>query len=83
MDASNFGLRLKELRTRAGLTQPELAERAGLSKAGIADWEQGRRKPSWEVVLKLADALGVDCSAFHEAPAPVKPAGRGRPKRKK
>jgi DNA-binding XRE family transcriptional regulator len=84
MDAQNFGLRLRELREKSGLTQPELAEKAGLSKGGIADWEQGRRIPGWDVVLALAAALGVDCSAFQAAPASdAGPRGRGRPPKAK
>jgi transcriptional regulator with XRE-family HTH domain len=75
-----FAGRLKELRERAGLTQPELAERAGLSKDGIAHLEQGRREPAWATVLTLCQALGVDCSAFAQPPAKRPPQGRGRPK---
>jgi transcriptional regulator with XRE-family HTH domain len=54
-----FGPRLKQLREQPGLTQPELAERAQLSKGGVADLEQGRRKPTWETVLALCAARGV------------------------
>src|SRR5262245_10361830 len=80
MNAGQFGLRLKQLREAAGLTQPQLAEKAGLSKGGIANLEQGIREPAWSTVLLLAEALGVDCRAFQEAPAAdVKPRGRGRP----
>jgi transcriptional regulator with XRE-family HTH domain len=81
MASGDFGLRLKELREVAGLTQPGLAEKAGMSKGGIADLEQGVNQPSWDSVRKLAAALGVTTEAFNVAPSPdVKPAGRGRPK---
>ena len=76
-----FAGRLKELREGKGLTQPQLAERAGMTKAGIADLEQGRRKPSWETVLALAKALGVSCEEFTKAPAEREPAGPGRPRK--
>ena len=80
MDVSRFGLRLKELRELAGLTQPQLAEKAGMSKGGVADLEQGRREPSWATVLTLAEALGVNCLAFQQAPdSEAAPRGRGRP----
>jgi transcriptional regulator with XRE-family HTH domain len=79
MSASNFAGRLKELRERAGLTQQALADKAGLSKAGIADLEQARREPSWSTAVALAEALGVDCRAFLQDPAPRPQTERGRP----
>src|SRR4051794_11225664 len=79
-DASNrFGLRLKELREQAGLTQVQLAERATLSKAGIAHLEQGEREPTWSTVQALCSALGVSSEAFHQEPAERPATGRGRP----
>jgi transcriptional regulator with XRE-family HTH domain len=70
----HFGGRLKELREQAGLTQEQLAHAAGLTKDGIAQLEQGRRSPSWETVLAVAEALKVSCEAFAVAPV-----DRGRP----
>jgi transcriptional regulator with XRE-family HTH domain len=64
LDASNFGLRLRQLREKAGLTQKELADRARLSQNGISQWEAGKREPAWSAVLALCHALGVDCRAF-------------------
>jgi transcriptional regulator with XRE-family HTH domain len=61
-----FHLRLKRLREAAGLTQGELAERAGMSKGGVANLEQGIRRPEWDTVQALAKALGVDCRAFQD-----------------
>jgi transcriptional regulator with XRE-family HTH domain len=74
-----FGVRLKELRVVAGLTQPELAELAGMAKAGIANLEQGRTSPAWETVVRLCRALGVKCDAFLEPPADMSTTARGRP----
>jgi transcriptional regulator with XRE-family HTH domain len=76
-----FPARLRELRESAGLTQGDLAKRAGLSIAGVTQLEQGRRKPAWETVQKLAAALGVSCEAFNEPPASDDPAPRGRPRK--
>jgi transcriptional regulator with XRE-family HTH domain len=82
-----FGQRLKSLRESKGLTQKGLADLAGLSQKGVSQWENGERIPGWDAVLKLCQALGVDCNAFgklddtpNEKPAPK--AGRGRPKKK-
>jgi transcriptional regulator with XRE-family HTH domain len=69
MPATTFGLRLKELRRQAGLTQVALAKAAGLSKTGVTDLEQGRREPSWRTLLALADALRIELSRFREPPA--------------
>jgi transcriptional regulator with XRE-family HTH domain len=79
-----FGSRLKILREAAGLSQAALAEKAEMNVFGIAKLEQGTREPSWATVLKLAKALGVDCTAFadcDEVNEPEKPAtkkGKGK-----
>jgi transcriptional regulator with XRE-family HTH domain len=79
---TGFATRLRELREAAGLTQVQLAERAGLHLHGLTKLEQGDRAPSWSTVLALAEALGVECTAFikpthSEQVAPKR--GRGRP----
>jgi transcriptional regulator with XRE-family HTH domain len=92
-----FADRLRELREQAGLTQAQLAESSGLPLGSIRNYEQGQREPYWQVVFKLAEALGVSCEAFkgcvgagqvEDKPAPVKrpaavrDAGGGSPARK-
>jgi transcriptional regulator with XRE-family HTH domain len=79
MNAHWFAGRLKELREQAALTQEQLGERAGLSKAGIADLEQQRRKPAWETVVALCQALGVGPDAFLREPRAAPEPRRGRP----
>jgi len=79
MEASWFGVRLRELRTLAGLTQAALATLTGLNKFTIAQLEQGRSKPYWETVLTLAKALGVTPNAFAEKPGTTVLISRGRP----
>ena len=51
--------RLKELRTRKGLTQAELAELVGVSRKTINTVENGVFTPSTTLALKLARALGA------------------------
>jgi len=63
---TGFAAALKRLREEAGLSQAALAERAGLNVFGVAKIEQGLREPGWATVLKLAAALGVECTAFCE-----------------
>lgn len=52
-------LKLKELRLECGLSQGDLAERIGVQNYTIGNWERGRAEPSAELIVKLADALGV------------------------
>lgn len=50
---------LRERRkTAGGLTQQELAERAGVTRQSIISIEQGKYRPSVELALMLARALG-------------------------
>lgn len=51
---------VREARRRAGLTQRELAERAGTTQSSIARLERGRTNPSFELVLRLVRACGMD-----------------------
>ncbi|MBU0672380.1 MAG: helix-turn-helix transcriptional regulator, partial [Candidatus Margulisbacteria bacterium] len=46
-------------RSKHSLSQFQLAHKAGLTVTAIANYEQGRAKPSYEVLIKIADALGV------------------------
>jgi DNA-binding XRE family transcriptional regulator len=64
----DFILRLKALREERNLTQDQLAEEAGLSLPTISALEQGQRAPSWDTVLRLAKALGVDPNEFCVSP---------------
>lgn len=62
--SSAFGLRLRELREAAGLTQQQLGEKAGMAYQTIAKYERGASIPTWPVVERLADALKVKTDAF-------------------
>ncbi len=53
---------IREERNKAGLTLDELAEKAGLSKTYLWELEQdeaGVKRPSADIVLKIADALSL------------------------
>jgi transcriptional regulator with XRE-family HTH domain len=79
MDLKQFGMRLKELRSQAGMTQEQLAERAGVKRDAVARWERGVREPSWSNVLALAAALEEPLEAFTVPPGDVAKPRRGRP----
>jgi transcriptional regulator with XRE-family HTH domain len=77
-----FAGRLRELREQAGLSRQQLADRAGMkSEAGIRNLEQGIRRPSWDTVLALCQALGVSCDAFTQPPGELPPPRVGRPRK--
>lgn len=64
-----LGLRVRDFRTRAGLTLEQLGERAGVSGAFVAHIEAGRKNASLATVRKLARALGVSPSEMLADPA--------------
>lgn len=58
--SENFAKRLKNIREdEKKLSQAELAEKAGLQTAAISHFETGQRKPSFENLKRLANALNV------------------------
>jgi transcriptional regulator with XRE-family HTH domain len=73
-----FAERLQELREKAGLTQAQLAEKSGLPLGSIRNYEQGQREPYWNVLFKLAGALGVKADAFADCVSKDETAGKGK-----
>jgi transcriptional regulator with XRE-family HTH domain len=57
--AKSIGSRVREERTRVGLTQGELAERAGIHRENVNRMERGRHLPDLEVLVRVAAALEV------------------------
>lgn len=55
-----FPSRLKEQRASEGLTQEQLAKKTGMGQDWISHLEAGRRMPSIEVFVKLANALNAN-----------------------
>jgi len=51
--------RIKKRRNELDITQTELAKSAGLTPAAISQFESGARKPSFDTLSSLADALKV------------------------
>jgi transcriptional regulator with XRE-family HTH domain len=55
-----FGEKLRTLRKQRGMTIRELAEALGFTTHGyIGDLESGRRKPSLELAVKVADFFNI------------------------
>ncbi len=54
-----LGIKIKQLRCEAGLTQEKLGEKAGLSLDYIGKIEVSINKPGLKTVFKIAKALNV------------------------
>ncbi len=53
------GSKIKELRKQSGMTQAELAGKLGISSSAVGMYEQGRREPDNDMMLKLCDVFDV------------------------
>lgn len=54
-----IGDRIRQLRREARMTQKDLAERMGISASAVGMYEQNRREPSGEVLVKLCRIFNV------------------------
>ena len=68
----SFGENLKALREQKGWTQKELASRLSLSAPSIIAYELEQKKPSYEMLLALADALNVSLDELCGRKPPVR-----------
>ncbi len=59
--------RLRELRSRAGLSLEALALKSGVSRSNISLVERGESSPTAVVLDKLSSALGVSVASLFEA----------------
>ena len=60
----DFGLRLKEIRTKRGITQSQLAEMVKIDPKHMSHIETGRSFPKADLIEKFAEALKVDYNEF-------------------
>lgn len=58
----DVGKRVKELRTRTGMSQRELADKVGLTPSFISQLENNQIAPSLGSFIQICDALGVSLS---------------------
>ncbi|MEU2822162.1 XRE family transcriptional regulator [Streptomyces bacillaris] len=78
---AEVGPRLRSLRTRRGVTLAALAESTGISKSTLSRLESGRRRPSLELLLPLAQAHQVSLDEMIGAPEVGDPRIRLTPQR--
>ena len=55
----SFAERIKELRSKMGLSQSKLAERINVTTQTVSLWERGQRYPNEAALSKLSDYLNV------------------------
>ena len=54
-----LGARMAALRRSAGWSQAELARKLKVSASAVGMYEQGRREPSGELLVAMAEVFGV------------------------
>ena len=55
----DFQTRLTNIRRSKGFTQKQVADGLGISEVGLQNYENGRRKPAFDVLIALADFYDV------------------------
>lgn len=60
-----FAKRLIELRKSKGISQKELANDIDVSPSLVGMYEQGRRKPSFEILEAIADYFNVNIDTLY------------------
>lgn len=55
----DFSINLKSLRQSKNLTQKQLATEINASERGIQNYEAGVRKPTYDILIALADYFDV------------------------
>jgi uncharacterized protein len=73
---------VRDLRTRAGLTQQALAERAGMAQSAVSAYESGRKVPSLATLERLVHAVGGELT-LSTRPAPRRPTLAGVRRRRR
>ena len=61
----NLGNKLKTLRIQRQMTLKDVACRVGVSKSIISAYENGSRRPSYEMLIKLARLFNVTTDYLH------------------
>lgn len=57
MDILDIGNNIKKMRKLSGLTQKQLAEKLEVNINTIQNYENGRRKPSFEMISRITEVL--------------------------
>ena len=63
-----LGERIKNQRSRAGLSQERVAELVGVSRQSVTKWESGQSAPSTENLFRLAEIFGTTVDMLLDIP---------------
>lgn len=69
-------LKIKQLLDARDMTQTALADRVGVAKGFISEIIAGKKRPSFETQMAIAEALDVDVGALFSTRRPIAVAGR-------
>ena len=58
--AKSCSTAIQKRRQQLGLTQADVAAKTGLNRRVVGEVERGKLTVRWDIVLRLADALGLD-----------------------
>ena len=64
LTGEQIGIRMRRARNLRGLSQAELGERIGLSTDRGQGYENGKRRPKWELIKSIAKALDISEEIF-------------------
>ena len=59
-----LGERIRTLRRRSEMTQGELAKRLEISQSAVGMYEQGRREPPYNLLIKISKLFDVKLIGF-------------------
>lgn len=60
----DLGERIKEYRTSMKMTQADFACRMGVTGASVSAYENGTRLPSYDILIRIANILGVSTDSL-------------------
>jgi len=66
MITKEFGQRLKELRSKVGISQEKFALKIGMDRTYYTSVEAGRRNIALQNIKKIADGFGISLSELFE-----------------
>jgi transcriptional regulator with XRE-family HTH domain len=59
-----LGEAIRDIRIHQGLSASDIASKAGLGARQLRELEHGQLDPDLDLILRVADAMGVRASAF-------------------
>lgn len=70
---------VKQLRESRGMQQKEFAMRIGVSQPTVSEWEHGKKDPSGERLVKIAEMFGI--TTLEVLGVPIEPQTKKKPYR--